>query len=449
MYDVSSKFNTFYREHVVLPREEKERLYELSRINIDRLKKGLEEYNEENNTNYKIVDTVVQGSVAMSTVIQSESKDYDIDVAIIFDKENIPEGTRAVKNIVVEALKKKCKQFNTEPEAKTNCVRIVYAEGYHVDFAIYRRFKDDNGNYQYEHCGSQWRPRDPRAIKQWFNKENEKNKGQLRKVVRLLKMFCKSREDWRMPGGLVQTVLVSENFQYFERIDQMFYETLKAIRNRLEENKEVKNPTDEEQSLLLVSKDDEKINNLYNRLTTYLNKLDILFDENCTEKQALEAWGEFFNHDYWKELLSESAMAKSYSYQEYIDYDETEEYIEDYYPVDIQYHLTIDCRVKWEYWRVELLSDILKRNESLKLNKELEFFIKGTNVPKPYQIYWKVKNRGEEAIKRNCIRGQILKTNSEIHQERTDFRGNHYVECYLVKDGVCVAKDRIDVPILL
>ena len=31
--------------------------------------------------------------------------------------------------------------------------------------------------------------------------------------------------------------------------------------------------------------------------------------------------------------------------------------------------------------------------------------------------------------------------------EESSFEGDHYVECYIVKNGVCVAKDRIEVPI--
>ena len=31
--------------------------------------------------------------------------------------------------------------------------------------------------------------------------------------------------------------------------------------------------------------------------------------------------------------------------------------------------------------------------------------------------------------------------------ENTRYRGRHFVECYLVKDNICVARDRIDVPI--
>ncbi|MED2453687.1 nucleotidyltransferase, partial [Bacillus thuringiensis] len=90
MYDLNNKLMTFYKKHVVLQGKEKNRLFKLRTSNLDRLKDGLKEYNEEKKTNYSIVDTVVQGSVAMSTVVQNESKDYDIDVAIIFDKDNLP-----------------------------------------------------------------------------------------------------------------------------------------------------------------------------------------------------------------------------------------------------------------------------------------------------------------------------------------------------------------------
>ncbi|WP_067625777.1 nucleotide-binding domain-containing protein [Alicyclobacillus acidiphilus] len=449
MYDLSTKFNTFYQNYVVLPKTEKTKLFRLKNLNVSRLKDGLKEYNEENSTNYRIVDTVVQGSVAMSTVTQNENKDYDIDVAIIFDKDNIPSGTTAVKNIVVNALKKKTKQFNTEPVAKTNCVRIVYADGYHIDFAIYRRYKDEDGNYHYEHCGSDWRPRDPRAVTKWFNEASKSWNHKLRIVVRLLKMFSKSRDYWVMPGGVILSVLTNENFRSLYRIDEMFYETLTAIKNRLAIDKEVLNPVDEDQSLKLIQKDDVRIENLYNRLNSYLASLDVLFRSDCTESQAVEAWGKFFNHDYWNEqVIAEDGQTfmKSISASN-VMYDETEEFIEYLFPVDLKYNLKIDCRVSQDGWRTELLSAILRKKGKLRIRKKLNFFIVMNDVPKPYSIYWKVKNRGDVAKRKNQVRGQIVKTNKTEHYEETHFQGEHFVECYIVKDQVCVAMDRIDVPI--
>ena len=35
-----------------------------------------------------------------------------------------------------------------------------------------------------------------------------------------------------------------------------------------------------------------------------------------------------------------------------------------------------------------------------------------------------------------------------LQRSHTDFKGDHIVECYCVKNGVVVAKDRIHVPIV-
>lgn len=46
------------------------------------------------------------------------------------------------------------------------------------------------------------------------------------------------------------------------------------------------------------------------------------------------------------------------------------------------------------------------------------------------------------------VRGQIIESSREnLHVEYSNFRGNHIVECYVIKDGFVVARDYIDVPI--
>ena len=434
-----------------MPKIETNKLREKKRINIERLKEGLKEYNEDNKTDYSIVENIEQGSVAMSTVIQNDENDYDIDVAIVFDKDNIGEiGTIAIKNIVVNALKRKCTNFKTEPEAKTNCVRIVYADNYHIDFAIYRRIKNEYDNsYIYEHAGSEWRSRDPRAINNWFKGEITTKGEKLRQAIRLIKTFCKSRLSWKMPAGLIQTVLCDEKIQNYTRIDEMFYYTICAIKDRLMYNKEIYNPVDTEQSLLLVKEDRDKMDNLYNRLNTYIQQLDILFDNDCTEKKALEAWKTFFNHEYWiadSNNLTDNLVARI---ETCFKCDDTEEYIENIYPVQTSmYFVKIDCKVLYKNGNAALLSKLLEKNEMVKIGCELEFFIEKTNVPGPYDVFWKVKNVGLLAEKNNCIRGQLFASKDKnTHKETAEFEGNHYVECYIIKNKVCVAKGRIDVPI--
>ena len=89
MFDLSNEFQSFYDKEVRLSQTEISNLIEKKRLNIDRLKEGLIEYNNENKTNYKIIQTLEQGSVAMSTIVKNKNIDYDIDVAIIFYKDNI------------------------------------------------------------------------------------------------------------------------------------------------------------------------------------------------------------------------------------------------------------------------------------------------------------------------------------------------------------------------
>jgi hypothetical protein len=77
----------------------------------------------------------------------------------------------------------------------------------------------------------------------------------------------------------------------------------------------------------------------------------------------------------------------------------------------------------------------------------VRFTIAKCTVPGDYDIYWKIKNRGKVAADAECLRGEIL-PGKDWHDEPTKYRGSHYVECYVVKNGICVAIDRQQVIIL-
>ena len=456
MFDLSSEMENFYNEEVVLSGETQTDLHKKRKLNVDRLNAGLKEYNEENKTSYKVAYTVTQGSIAMHTAVQNDKFDYDIDVAIIFDKDNIDNlGTQAIKTIVVDALKRKCTGFSVAPEAKTNCVRIVYSTGYHVDFAIYRRIKQYDGSFEYEHAGSYWRSRDPKAITNWF-KDEVKAKGKiLRQVVRLLKMFSKSRDNWEMPGGLIQTVLCDEvDLSPYTRLDEAFYYCIKAIRDRIICNKEVHNPTDASLSLLLRQSDKDKLENLYSRLNTYIGKLDPLFNDECDKSTAYNVWNNFFDHDYWSaEGMNESSTCFSQSILSYranniIGYRNDEEFIEDLVPVEESHSVKITCEGKADGFRQHPLAYIVSMfRGAIPQNLSLDFSATNCTEPLPDAIWWKVKNVGPEAKRRDNMRGQIITEDFYKHTEHTKFKGPHYVECYVIKNGVCIALDHLEVPI--
>ena len=118
-----------------------------------------------------------------------------------------------------------------------------------------------------------------------------------------------------------------------------------------------------------------------------------------------------------------------------------------YFLLTFVFFLRIDCTVTQDGFRPRFLREILREHKWLGRKLKLDFQIMYTNCPKPYEIFWKVRNVGEVAKQRNMIRGEVICTNNPHQIERTSFYGPHYVECFLVKNKVCIARDRIDVPI--
>lgn len=458
MYDLSKEFEKFYKDKVVLSSEKQQELRDKKDINITHLKNGLKEINDEKGTSYVVAETRVQGSMAMSTVVQNDEKDYDIDVAIVFDKSNISTlSPLQARRLVRDALKKKCGQLKREPECKTNCVRVEYSDGYHVDFAVYRRFKNEGeSEYSYEHAGgNNWTSRDPKAITKWFQDEVKKKGKQLRKVVRLSKMFCKSRTGWvNMPGGLIQSVVCDEVFaEEYDRLDETFYYTMKNVRDRLNKTTEVYNPTDTSLSLLTAQNHYDKMDNWLSRLDSKVKDLEVLESEECSYNDAVGAWNKFFNHEYWSELQEKTKNIYEVAsvQKSAVTYKDTEEFIEDYVStVNDIYNVDIRCKVEANGIRPQFMDAFLARFPQFYhlVPKGLALtFEATTDAPFPYEIWWKIRNVGRTAEMKNDIRGQIEKQWGKQKRENSCFEGPHYVECYVIKNGECVALKRFSVHI--
>lgn len=182
----------------------------------------------------------------------------------------------------------------------------------------------------------------------------------------------------------------------------------------------------------------------------FVKKADIAYktlsEINKSDLEAINnAFRKLLGHEFPKikeettNFLCHSSVNKKYNMVT-----NTEQFIEDLVPVDIRFFLYIDCKVSQNGFRPFQLRSY---KGQLGYNMQLNFYISKTDCLQPYEIWWKVRNVGQQAIERKMIRGNIMKINSKYRLEHTDFAGKHYVECYLIKNGICVARDRIDVPI--
>lgn len=246
-------------------------------------------------------------------------------------------------------------------------------------------------------------------------------------------------------GGLLIDTLV-DNYRDELELENVtfsdYYTVLQDVFSKLKSE-------DPDQSYWLALGSNQQVKNSGNgafvrKAKKAFNKLDKAATDLEKEEALIELLGKRFE-DCVVDSVSEEQEARWASLHGSVN---SEEFIEDKYPVEIRYSLKIDCTVTQDGWRPQRLLKMLADGIFLRRDKGLDFEIVDCAVPKPFEVFWKVRNVGEIAHIKNQIRGQIKSySNKSTHHESTCFSGPHFVECYIVKDGKCVARDRIDVPI--
>jgi len=67
-----------------------------------------------------------------------------------------------------------------------------------------------------------------------------------------------------------------------------------------------------------------------------------------------------------------------------------------------------------------------------------------TTIQKPFKVFWQVVNTGDEARRARDLRGGfdegIVQAGGISRSETARYKGSHSIECFIVKDGYCVAK---------
>lgn len=164
------------------------------------------------------------------------------------------------------------------------------------------------------------------------------------------------------------------------------------------------------------------------------------------DKKRETLWKEVFGSRFFPSLTASKSAAATEGVGRHVS--QTEEFIEDKFPIDIQYDLDIECDITVGGKNEGRMRWLQNHFPWVSLGRSLRFYVVSCNVPKPYGVLWKVRNVGAPAEQRNMIRGQIVSDKGhEERIERTDFPGPHFVECFIIKDGNCVARDRLDVSI--
>ncbi|WP_368449463.1 nucleotide-binding domain-containing protein [Cobetia amphilecti] len=320
-------------------------------------------------------------------------------------------------------------------------VTVTY-KNFHVEVQpVFEEFDEGGSFFKYPdtYNGGSWKVTKPRQEMREIKNLNEKKNSNLRLLCKMARAW-KNKHGVAMGGLLIDTLAYNfmkstsfyddKSFLYFDYLSRDFFDYLAE-----QPDQDIYKAPGSNQNVKVKKSFQKKARQAYNL---------------CLK--AIDARGTESENNKWKKVYGRSFPAKQ-SVQEAVakagrGWRNTEEFIEDTYPEDIKFTVSLDCDVSQNGFRENSLINIIMKGLPLRRQKRLSFKVVSHDVPHPFSLKWKVLNRGEEAHKRDCIRGQIEDDDGSMRKsESTDFKGEHLVECYAVKDGVVVAKSKIDVPI--
>lgn len=369
------------------------------------------------------------GSYKKKTNIRPITAQQDVDVIFIMPNSEF-EKYDNYKSNGQSALLQKVKDILSTTYSTTNTIKgwgkvvlVKFAENKH-NVEVLPAWENTDGSFKIPNSenGGSWENFDPRKDIELFRSSNSLTNGQTAKMSRMMKSWKRNTPSLKMKSFEIENYVID------------------FLRDKYDESL-----SDSELSKLFFEYILNKVigdNKTYVETAISRANKAMIFEAKGKYYKSSERWRKIFGDKFpkWKKSVRVKSIDE--------DYSRSEEYIEDLFTQDLnsRFKLKIGCNVTQSGFQQKTpLIELLKRF-ILKPQKKLEFYIQNNTVPKPYSVYWKVRNFGIEA--KDDLRGEIMIDkgfNNKI--ENTRYRGEHYVECYIIKDNKCVARERIDIPV--
>lgn len=404
----------------------------------------------------------IVGSLGRKTAIKGIS---DMDMLFVLPstmKKSSDDPSVNVQSQLLQKVKGKIKEIypNTIVRGDGQVI-VVSMTSAKCEIEVCPVFERTDGAFDYpdSNDGGRWKKTNPIPEATESEIMIDLTNAHYQHVCRIIRAW-KNNQGFKFGGLLIDTLVYNffndDKYKHYQECDfdsylQLFIDLFKYLKDQ-DENKKYWLALGSHQH---VHKSKSKF---ITRAKKAYNKLN-----GCTEESdnIYELLQDIFGTDFPVPTpIIEASSAMNSVSKSFSNFSNTEEFITDMFPVDIRYELEIDCDVDLTGYRRKSLREMIRSTLQLPAKKTLTFKIMYNEFEEKYKkirdddqknynsyrVYWKVLNRGPEARRKDCIRGQI-RSGKETKVEVTSFKGEHIVECYIVHDNVVVAKDRILVPI--
>lgn len=380
------------------------------------------------------------GSYGRHTAINGIS---DLDMVFELPPENLERYKKLAGNgpstMLQEVRTSLLKRYPKSDVVADGQVVGVNFTGYRVE--VLPAFKDADGNYLHgdTNNGGSWKTTMPRPEIKAVNDLDTETHGNLKNACKMLRAW-KNRMGVGV-GGLLIDTLAYNFFNQTNEFDDATYKdypelcvALFSYMANLPDQEYWKAPGSNQRVRCKA--------NFQAKAKKAAKRCQSALDEASERKQA-DLWRQVFGRQFSK--TTEVALEKSV---EAAGYRDPEQFIEDRVPVDIRNTIVLECDELDGAKFVNQLRSRLRQKMRVPFGRRLRFHIASHDIPGAFEVLWKVRNRPTESKNMSKLRGELEPddgTNEKF--ETADFAGDHYVEAYAIKNGICIARERIPVPI--
>ncbi len=412
-----------------------------------------------------------QGSFRLGTAIVPFHKDQDLDIDLVcqldIDKKNTTQ--QELKDKIGDRLKENAEYKKILKPAR-RCWTLDYHKQFHLDIlpAIPNVENLPDGILLTDTKLTDWQKSNPKEYAKWFySKMNDSifledkdieevpmwsNKTLLQKSVQILKRHRDFySQQWGInepPVSMIITTLAALSYQR----QSTLYESLVTIVSDLEKCIEkrsdkwwIPNPADSDENFADKWNEYPKRKENFDRWLEQVKKDFISIDRARGKEEIRKRLESIFAppRQSRTQLLGDYSSIKSSSFVN------ENQVVPTVGSKHHRHHVTWREDYSKNY-RVKIFGKIYLENRKKEVSelssrpipkhRALLFKIK-TNVPSPYEVYWQITNTGGEAEKARSLRGNFESGDGLYHKwESTLYFGVHYVEAFVIKENVCVAR---------
>ncbi len=394
------------------------------------------------------IELIAQGSYAQRTIINPVAANDEFDADVLLEMNEV-DGWDA--DDYVQRLYEVFRASTTYREMvsrRSRCVLINYANEFHMDVVPYLERHDER--FITNRITNQYERTNPEGFNAWLDEQNRIASGRLGKVIRLVKFIRDLKNNFSVKS-VILTILLGErisdaalweNPDRYKDVPTTLLSLIEDLNEYLQAN--VHMPSIDDPSCPTENFNhrwnEEQYANFRNWIAIYAGWIRDAYDEEDRD-ESYRKWRRVFGMDFgtYGDVIKASAAHLSLS-----GVRDTEETLEGRWGIpiliDSRYHVRLVGRVRrragWRHY------DLPTRGNVVPKRTTIDFRLAAVNVPEPFDVYWKVRNSGEEALDADMMRGQVERDGgSRTRVEPTAYKGSHYVEVFIVKGNVCVARD--------